>query len=126
MYFFPLSAAPVPVSWSQNEIFVYISFDAPPSEDAGEKKHSISFTRDACHIRSAGRSAMYVVHVQSNCTTNAGHNIPGIASQFATQNPCFAMRCCIVQQNMCKSCMRHTRVIMQAVEWVIEIATQEI
>ena len=28
----------------------------------------------------------------SFCT--AGHNLPGVASQFATQNPGFAMHCC--------------------------------
>ena len=41
---------------------------------------------------------------------STGHNLPGIASQFATQNPGFAMHCCTCVAKD-EACMLHSRVI---------------
>ena len=50
-----------------------------------------------------------------------GHNLPGIASQFATQNPGFVMHCSICVAYI--ACMLHSRVTVQALIRV-EIDTQ--
>ena len=61
--------------------------------------------------------------------TPAGHNLPGIALQFVTQNPFIISKdCCICvakRYDICKACMLHSRVGMQALRWVVEVATQE-
>ena len=53
------------------------------------------------------------------------HRLPGIASQFATKNPVLQCLVVFVLQKMCEACMLHSRVIVQALRRIIEIATQE-
>ena len=50
--------------------------------------------------------------------------LPGIVLQLATCNPAFVMHCCIYDAK--KTCILHTRFIMQAFRWVVEMATQDI
>ena len=56
------------------------------------------------------------------------YNLPGIASQFAIQNPGFAIILLLLYcktLKVCEACMLHSRVIVQALRWIVEIATQE-
>ena len=65
------------------------------------------------------------LHSQPLDPSNAGHNLPGIAWQFATQNRGFAMHCCIMSPQMYEACMLDGRGIMQALGRVAGIATRQ-
>ena len=55
-----------------------------------------------------------------------GHGTSGMASQFLTQIQVLQCIVVFVLLKMCEACMLHSRVMVQALRWDVEIAAQEI
>ena len=55
-----------------------------------------------------------------------GHGTSGMASQFLTQIQVLLCIVVFVLLKMCEACMLHSRVMVQALRWDVEIAAQEI
>ena len=77
-----------------------------------------------------GIASQFATHNPGFATHNPGfatHN-PGFATQnpsFATQNPGFPTYYCYASKKMCEACMLRSRVNMQVLRRVVDIATQE-
>ena len=54
-----------------------------------------------------------------------GHGTSGMASQFLTQIQVLQCIVVFVLLKMCEACMLHSRVMVQALRWDVEIAAQE-